>query len=288
MVPCFRTGEQDGGVGNFPFYYVQLPSYTDTNWPSFRDAQTNMLTIANTGMAVTVDIVDSSPTDVHPENKLEVGQRLAKWAMAKDYGQNITYSGPVYKSNTVQGNKMIISFHPATIGTGLISKDGAALKEFQIAGTNAVFYTATANIVGNTVEVSSPNVATPAVVKYAYTAALQPNLMNKEGLPAAPFKTDTWNNTINISSVSTAVDEQNLQHQNIYPNPVKDILFVESTDIINSVEVLDVSGKMILKKNVENESKVELNINNFQPGIYLLKMLEKSGSEVNRKFIITK
>ena len=276
------------GVGNFPFYYVQLPAYTDPNWPSFRDAQTNMLTIANTGMAVTVDIVDSSPTDVHPENKLEVGQRLAKWALAKDYGQNITYSGPVYKSNTVQGNKMIISFHPATIGTGLISKDGAALKEFQIAGSDAVFYAATANIVGNTVEVSSPNVAIPVVVKYAYTAALQPNLMNKEGLPAAPFKTDTWNNAINILSVISAVDNVSSQNQLIYPNPVKDILFVESTDIIKSVEVYDVSGKIILKKNSENKSKVELNMSQFQHGIYFLKVYEKSGREVNKKFIITK
>ena len=276
------------GVGNFPFYYVQLPAYTDTNWPSFRDAQTNMLTIANTGMAVTVDIVDSSPTDVHPENKLEVGQRLAKWALAKDYGQNITYSGPVYKSNTVQGNKMIISFHPASIGTGLISKDGAALKEFQIAGTNGVFYAATANIVGNTVEVSSPNVAVPAVVKYAYTAALQPNLTNKEGLPAAPFKTDTWNNAINILSVISAVDNVSSQNQLIYPNPVKDLLFVESTDIIKSVEVYDVSGKTILKKTDENKSRLELNMSQFQHGIYFLKVIEKSGREVNRKFIITK
>jgi hypothetical protein len=265
-----------------------LPSYTDANWPSFRDAQTNMLTIPNTGMAVTVDIVDSSPTDIHPENKLEVGQRLAKWAMAKDYGQNITYSGPIYKSNAILGNKMIISFHPASIGTGLISKDGATLKEFQIAASNSVFYPATANIVGNTVEVSSSNVALPAVVKYAYTASLQPNLMNKEGLPAAPFKTDTWDNTINISSVTTAVDDVNLQHQLIYPNPVKDILFVESSEIIKSVDVHDVSGKMILKKNVENKSKVELNTCNLQPGIYIVKVIEKSGREINRKFIISK
>ena len=276
------------GVGNFPFYYVQLPAYTDTNWPSFRDAQTNMLTISNTGMALTIDIVDSNPADVHPENKLEVGQRLAKWALAKDYGQNIIYSGPVYKSNTIQGNKMIISFHPATIGTGLISKDGAALKEFQIAGISGVFYAATANIVGNTVEVSSPNVAIPAVVKYAYTAALQPNLINNEGLPAAPFKTDIWNNAITFSSDLSTVDNLNSQHQTIYPNPAKDVFFVESKDIIKSIEVHDVSGKSIMKKNTENKSKVEVNISNFQPGIYIVKVIERSDCEINKKFIITK
>ncbi|MFZ4582381.1 MAG: T9SS type A sorting domain-containing protein, partial [Paludibacter sp.] len=175
-----------------------------------------------------------------------------------------------------------------TIGTGLISKDGAALKEFQIAGTNGVFYAATANIVGNTVEVSSPNVSIPAVVKYAYTAALQPNLINNEGLPAVPFKTDSWNNAINILSVTTAVDEVNFQNQLVYTNPVKDILFVESTDIIKSVEVYDVSGKLILKKNIENNSKAELNTTNFQCGIYILKVIENNGREVNRKFIITK
>ncbi|MCX6309070.1 MAG: T9SS type A sorting domain-containing protein [Bacteroidia bacterium] len=276
------------GVGNFPFYYVQLPAYTDANWPSFRDAQTNMLTIPNTGMAVTVDIVDSNPADVHPDNKLEVGQRLAKWALAKDYGQNITYSGPVYKSNTVQGNKMIISYHPATIGTGLISKYGAALREFQIAGSNGVFYAATANIVDNTVEVSSPNVAVPTVVKYAYTAALQPNLINSDGLPAAPFKTDTWNNSIIISSVLSAVDVVNSQHHTIYPNPVKDILFIESSEVMKSVYIHNVSGKIILKKNVENKSKVELNTSSFQPGIYLIRVHEKSGREVNSKIVITK
>jgi len=274
------------GIGDFPFYYVQLPSYPDINWPSFRDAQTNMLTIPNTGMAVTVDIVDSDVTNIHPENKLEVGQRLAKWAMAKDYGQNMTYSGPVYKSNTIQGNKMILSFHTATIGTGLISNDGVALKEFQIAGSNGVFYAATAIIVGNTVEVSSPTVAVPAVVKYAYSATPQPNLINKEGLPAAPFKTDTWNNAINISSVTTAVDEVNLQNQILYPNPVKDILFIESSNIIKSVAIKDISGKTILKKNIENKLKVELNMSHFQPGIYMVKVVEASGREFNRKFIL--
>jgi penicillin-binding protein-related factor A (putative recombinase) len=84
------------------------------------------------------------------------------------------------------------------------------------------------------------------------------------------------------------VDNLNSQHQTIYPNPAKDVFFVESKDIIKSIEVHDVSGKSIMKKNTENKSKVEVNISNFQPGIYIVKVIERSDCEINKKFIITK
>jgi sialate O-acetylesterase len=270
------------GLGNFPFYFVQLQVYTNTLWPAFRDAQTSMLTDLNTGMAVTIDLVDPDPTNVHPMNKYEVGQRLALWATAKTYGQDITYSGPVYKSCTIQGNKMIISFHPATLGSGLMSKDGRALTEFKIAGANNVFYAADALIDGNTIVVSSPSVPSPTIVSYAYSANPVPNFINKEGLPAAPFKTDTWNFNIDFT---TGVNNVNAENELIISNPVKNTLIVSALTTIKSIDVYDISGKRVMTKNATNATKIEINMNTLKNGIYLLKIRQSDGRETTRKFI---
>lgn len=174
-----------------PFYYVQLAPFRyggdPTRLAGIWEAQEAALDIKHTGMAVTTDI--GNITDIHPRNKQEVGRRLALWALAKTYDKPVkVYSGPLYKEATVQGDKIRVSFDYAR--GGLISRDGKPLTHFQIAGEDKNFVPAQAEIVGNTVVVSSPQVKNPAFVRYAWHQEAEPNLANKAGLPASPFRTD--------------------------------------------------------------------------------------------------
>ncbi len=174
-----------------PFYYVQLAPYTYGGDPErlagIWEAQTAALSIPNTGMAVTVDI--GNVKDIHPANKQDVGKRLALWALAKTYGkQDLVYSGPLYKSVAFEGSKARVSFDH--VGSGLVSRDGEPLTWFQVAGKDGKFVDATATIDGNTVVVESPQVKEPAAVRFAWHQTAEPNLSNREGLPASPFRTD--------------------------------------------------------------------------------------------------
>jgi sialate O-acetylesterase len=177
------------GLGDFPFYYVQIaPIGYDVNSAYLREAQFMTLSIPNVGMAVTMDI--SNIYDMHPKNKLDVGERLALWALAKDYGQKgLVYSGPVYKGMKIEGNKIRLSFD--YIGSGLMAKDGP-LTHFKIAGADKNFVDATATIEGDTIVVSSDKITSPAAVRFAFSNNDEPNLCNKEGLPASSFRTDRW------------------------------------------------------------------------------------------------
>jgi len=191
-----KNWRDDWGQGDFPFYYVQIAPFSYKNWsrpiytPELREAQLMALSLPNTGMAVTMDIGDLN--DVHPRNKQDVGRRLALWALAKTYGQTgIVYSGPIYKSMKIEGNKIRLYFDHT--GTGLMAKDGP-LREFIIAGEDKKFFDAKAVINGDTVVVSSGKVPKPVAVRYGWSNIAQPNLFNKEGLPASPFRTDDWFN----------------------------------------------------------------------------------------------
>lgn len=183
--------------GDFPFYFVQLAPYKyDKNrdaleLPELWEAQTKTLTASkNTGMAVTTDIGDLA--DIHPKNKQDVGLRLALWALAKDYGQkDLVYSGPLYESHAVEGNKIRVKFKHAT---GLQAKSGEP-QLFTIAGEDMKFVPAKAVIDGETVVVSSDEVAKPVAVRYGWSEWAEPeqyNLFNKAGLPASPFRTDDF------------------------------------------------------------------------------------------------
>jgi sialate O-acetylesterase len=188
MITNWRT---DWKQGDFPFYYVQIAPYKYfENQPSqeLRDSQRLTLSLKNTGMAVPSDIGNTQ--DIHPKNKLDVGKRLALWALAKDYGKKrIVYSGPLYKSMKTEDSKICISFDH--IGSGLTAK-GGALTHFTIAGPDKNFTEAKATIEGNTIVVSSKNVKNPKAVRFAWTNTAEPNLFNKEGLPASTFRTDNW------------------------------------------------------------------------------------------------
>ena len=154
---------------------------------SIWEAQTATLKVPGTGMAVITDV--GNIQDIHPRNKQAVGKRLALWAMAKDYGKKeITFSGPLYKSMKVEGNKIRVDF--TSTGTGLISRDGKDLSDFMIAGPDNNYVKANAIIDGETVLVSADSVTEPKNVRFAWNELVNPNLSNKEGLPASPFKTD--------------------------------------------------------------------------------------------------
>ena len=120
-----------------------------------------------------------------------MGNRLALWALAKEYGKtDLVYSGPLYKAMKVEGGKIRLSF--AHVGGGLKSRDGKPLTEFEIAGADGKFVPAKATIDGDTVVVQTKDVATPTQVRFGWRNVANPNLVNKEGLPASPFKTDNW------------------------------------------------------------------------------------------------
>ena len=184
------------GQGNFPFYFVQLApfNYGGRNaspffLPQIWEAQTATLTLPNTGMAVTTDI--GNLRDIHPRNKQEVGRRLALWALAKTYGRDdVTHSGPLYKSMAVEGDTIRLTFD--YVGSGLTSHDEKPLTWFQIAGEDKEFVEAQATIDGDTLVVSSDAIANPIAVRFGWHQSAEPNFVNKEGLPASPFRTDAW------------------------------------------------------------------------------------------------
>lgn len=184
------------GAGDFPFYFVQLASFNQANgnsnkgstWAELREAQTMTLSLPNTGMIVTTDIGNSN--DIHPKDKQDVGKRLAAIALHNVYQKNVVYSGPMYKSMKVEGNKVIISF--TNVGSGLVVKNGP-LKGFEIAGLGQQFFPANATIEGDQVIVQNDNIKIPAAVRYGWKDdAGEDNLFNKEGFPASPFRTDKW------------------------------------------------------------------------------------------------
>ncbi len=180
-----------------PFTYVKAykekrnKNLTAESLPRFWDAQTACLkAVPNCGMVVVTDIT-GNVGNIHPGNKRDVGARLARWAMAKNYGKSdLVYSGPIYKSMKVKGKKVEVSFDHC--GSGLKSLDGKELSQFQIAGADKKFISAKAVIEGKTVVVSCADVAKPVAARFAWHEPAIGNLGNKEGLPAVPFRTDDW------------------------------------------------------------------------------------------------
>lgn len=182
-----------------PFYFVQLPPFSETatGWIRLREEQLRSLAIKHTGMAVTIDLPD---TDIHPANKLDVGDRLALWALANDYGQKIPFSGPLFKSATIEGSAIRVGFTHADGGLMIANKDGLSpvkptlggeLAHFEIADKSGKWYPAEGRIDGSTVLVRSSAVTNPRAVRYACSGApSNANLYNQAGLPASPFCSD--------------------------------------------------------------------------------------------------
>ena len=197
------------GQGDFPFYIVQLANFKNIepkpenigkDWAKLREAQAKALAIPNTGLAVTVDIGESE--DIHPINKQDIGKRLALWALAGPYGKDITPSGPLYKSHRTEGSKIRVAFDHAKNDLMTGKKNGLApvepdptaeLRWFEIAGEDHVFKPAQAVIQGSELVISCPDVPSPVAARYAFVQdPAGANLYNTEGLPASPFRTDSW------------------------------------------------------------------------------------------------
>lgn len=173
------------GEGDFPFLFVQIANFNiaaENLWPDVRDAQRRALALKNTGMAVTIDI--GNPDDIHPKNKQDVGLRLALAARAIAFGENVEWSGPLYRQMTQEEHALRVWFDHAG---GLVAR-GEELTGFEVAGEDGKYSTATAKIDGASVVVSSPTVPTPVSVRYGWAANPNCNLFNKEGLPASPFQ----------------------------------------------------------------------------------------------------
>jgi sialate O-acetylesterase len=185
------------GQGDFPFYWVQLADFQneedepkESSWAELREAQSMTLSaLPNTGEAVIIDIGEGR--DIHPRNKQEVGLRLARWAMARDYGVEVPYQSPTYKSMETRDGKVLLTFDH--VGQGLYSFDVREPLGFAVAGEDRRFVWARARIVGtNQVEVASAEVPNPVAVRYAWAQNPVCTLQSREGLPANPFRTDDW------------------------------------------------------------------------------------------------
>ena len=193
-----RAWRERWGEGNFPFGIVQLPNYRDPKpepsdeaWSHLREAQRRTaLHTPNTGLIVTIDIGEAH--DIHPKNKLDVGKRMALWALVDVYGRKMTKSGPIFRNAKIAASKIILTFDE--VGQGLRIRDGDELDEFAIAGADHKWRWASAKIVAkDRIEVWSDVVSQPLAVRYAFNNnPKHPNLTNETRLPAAPFRTDDW------------------------------------------------------------------------------------------------
>jgi sialate O-acetylesterase len=190
-----RDWRRAWGQGDFPFLFVQLANYrarkdepAESDWAELREAQNMALALPHTGVAVTIDIGEGD--DIHPRNKQDVGKRLARWALAKTYGHlGLMPAGPIYRRMTQEGAAIHIEFANAE---GLTTTDGQAPRGFAVAGEDRKFVWADAEIHGSRVVVSHPAYATAVAVRYGWADNPDVNLVNADGLPASPFRTDDW------------------------------------------------------------------------------------------------
>ena len=216
MEALVRGWREAWGMPEMPFYFTQMQNYgaadsSDVGLADVRQAQHLffMNNRSHVGMVVQTDLNPAAPGNIHYQNKLHPGMRLARWALAKDYGRQIAYTGPIYEKYTIEGNKAVVSFDKGSLFGGLmvgskgLEKDlkesgkfveparptpGEKLNHFRLCGKDRKWQAAEAVITGDTVVVTSKNVPEPVGVQYAYSAAPQnANLYNKAGLPATPF-----------------------------------------------------------------------------------------------------
>ena len=184
------------GQGDFPFYWVQLADFRDevakpgdSDWAELREAQSNTLALPNTGQAVIYDVGEGR--DIHPRDKQTVAKRLARIALARDYGINVPYLSPSYKEMTIEGNKAILTFQD--VGSALYTFDVREAVGFAVAGEDKTWHPAKGILKGkDQVIVISDAVATPVAVRYAWADNPVANLMSREGLPVIPFRSDDW------------------------------------------------------------------------------------------------
>jgi len=187
LFPAMINDWRERWGSDFPFYFVQIAPFHNYNGlsPSLRDAQRKTLKVKKTGMVVTLDIGEVD--DIHPSNKHDVGLRLAGLALNNDYGRDIVDSGPLYKNLEITKNKLMIEFN--SIGSGLVLSNFEK-SEFEIAGKNKIYVSADVKIIGDRIQLSSPDLLKPMYARYAWRDISIATLFNKEGLPASSFSTE--------------------------------------------------------------------------------------------------
>ena len=169
----------------------------ESSWAELREAQTMTLSLPNTGMATIIDIGEAK--DIHPRNKQDVGKRLALSALKVTYGVDVVASGPTFKEMQTDGNRVILSFD--NVGSGLYLKNKYGyINGFALAGEDKKFYWAKAELAGDKIILVCPDVQQPAAVRYGWADNPDDlNLYNLEGLPAVPFRTDSWAGITEVS-----------------------------------------------------------------------------------------
>ncbi|MBC7980071.1 MAG: sialate O-acetylesterase [Armatimonadetes bacterium] len=197
MTLLISSWRKDWKQGDFPFYFVQLADFQDvtrqpgdSDWAELREAQSHTLRdVKNTGQAVIIDLGQAN--DIHPREKRAVAERLARWALAKDYGYKIEHRSPEYKAMEIKDGKAILSFDH--VGGGLVTSDINETRGFAICGADKKWLPAAAKITeGNRIEVSAAEVSVPVAVRYAWDNNPICNVVSKEGLPMTPFRTDDF------------------------------------------------------------------------------------------------
>tara|TARA_A100001037_G_scaffold161198_1_gene145164 strand:+ start:84 stop:692 length:609 start_codon:yes stop_codon:yes gene_type:complete len=191
-----QTWRDKWGGKDFPFYWVQLADFRDevaepgeSDWAELREAQTMALDLPNSGQAVITDLGESH--DIHPRNKQDVAKRLARWALARDYGFDLVYRSPQYQGHEVKGSKVLLTFD--VFGSQLDTHDVRDVIGFTIAGEDRKFVKAKARMIGsNQIEVWADGVEHPVSVRYAWANNPICNVQNREHLPLTPFRTDQW------------------------------------------------------------------------------------------------
>lgn len=270
---------------DMPFLIVQLPNMgslqtTPDNgsagWKAVQEAQLlAMRHMNNVGLAVTIDIGEMN--NIHPKNKWDVGKRLGLSALANTYQKNITYSGPIYKSMTIEGSSIRLQFDHAE---NMVAKDGGALTGFAISGADKNFVWGNATIDGNTIVVNSPSVSAPMHVRYAWHSNTPIiSLFNTAGLPASPFRTDCPTGI--ISNLPTDVPSIHIAPSSVnrivlYPNPVGATLSVslENCDgSQGSIELYTLQGKQLYQTLQEVAFPHQVNVSSYAPGVYFVKVV---------------
>lgn len=195
LLPALINGwRREWGQSDIPFYVVQLANYgkacegaEDSDWAEVREAQALAMSLSNTGLATAIDIGEAE--NIHPRNKQELARRLSLVALANIHGKQVEYSGPAYKSSSIDGGKITVTFSHST---GMKPREGEVLRGFAVAGSDRVFHPSRAAVSGDSVVVECPAVPVPASVRYSWAQNPAGNLVNASGLPALPFRSDDW------------------------------------------------------------------------------------------------
>ena len=284
-IALMRDWRKDWGY-NLSFYTVQLsPRGSAANYGRaiFREMQNNITSEYKTGTIVISDLLlDATElTNAHPTRKKDVGGRLGLMALSKDYAQSVLYQGPVYKSKSISGNKITITYTTATLGSGLNTNDDTNIKCFKIAGADQKFYPAIAVINGSNVVVWSDNVSVPVAVRYAVADGAITNLQNIEGLPAFPFRTDTWSSPTYVEMPDpvppTEVETANLISLSLFPNPCFDILNVSGLKSGKyRVELYDIMGRVVKSQTGNEITNSKIDISDLSAGAYFLKLIQNN------------